>query len=272
MAGPTVEGASLARLVEIMDRLLAPDGCPWDREQTLATLRPFLVEETYEVLDAMARDHVEDHCEELGDLMMQIVFQSALRKAAGAFTIDDVIAGISDKLVRRHPHVFTAGVSGIETPEQVLAQWDAIKQGEKAAKGALAARTLGGIPKGPALQRAQKVGAKAGKVGFDWPGWTGSYAKIDEEVRELREAAEAQDAPAMHHELGDLLLAVVNVARKLGVDAENALLDATRRFETRFAFIEDRLAERGKTPTTSNLDEMDALWNDAKAALRGQEK
>jgi len=265
MCAMTAPGSSLARLVEIMDALLAPDGCPWDREQTLETLRPFLVEETYEVLDAMARDHVADHCEELGDLMMQIVFQSAIRKAEGAFGIDDVVTAISDKLVRRHPHVFADKAT--MSSDQVLAQWDEIKKAEKAAKAAKPKRVLEGVPKGPALQRAQKIGQKAGKVGFDWPGWTGSYAKIDEEVGELREAAVAQDPKAMHHELGDLLLAVVNVARKLGVDAENALLDATRRFEERFAFIEDRLGERGKTPETSNLDEMDALWTDAKRAL-----
>ncbi|MCX5743014.1 MAG: nucleoside triphosphate pyrophosphohydrolase [Proteobacteria bacterium] len=259
-------GSSLARLVEIMDRLLAPDGCPWDREQTLASLRPFLVEESYEVLDAMARDNVADHCEELGDLLMQVVFQAAIRRAEGAFDIDAVITAISDKLVRRHPHVF--GDRTNLTSEQVLAQWDEIKAAEKAERKAKAAsgRVLDGVPFGPALQRAQKIGSKAGKVGFDWPGWTGSYAKIDEEVGELREAAVSGDAAAIHHELGDLLLATVNVARKLGVDAENALIDATLRFQRRFEFIEDRLDERGKTPATSNLDEMDALWTDAKRA------
>ncbi len=265
-------GASLARLVAIMDRLLAPDGCPWDREQTLQSLRPFLVEETYEVLDAIARDVPADHCEELGDLLMQIVFQAAIRRAEGRFDIDAVVAGISDKLVRRHPHIFS-DTAGIETPAQVLEQWDQIKAREKAQKGERDKRVLGNVPAGPALQRAQKIGGKAGKVGFDWPGWTGSYAKIDEEVGELRAAAEAtpQNPTALHHELGDLLLAVVNVARKLGVDAENALLDATRRFETRFAFIEDRLADAGKTPLTSNLDEMDSLWNAAKVALADRE-
>ncbi len=270
------QGASLVRLVEIMDRLLAPDGCPWDREQTLDSLRPFLVEETYEVLDALARNDVAGHCEELGDLLMQVVFQAALRRNEGAFDIDAVIASISEKLVRRHPHVF-ASTTGVDTSEKVLAQWDEIKAAEKAKKagaGAGPPRVLAGVPAGPALQRAQKIGSKAGKVGFDWPGWEGSYAKIDEEVGELRVAATEGDKAAIHHELGDLLLAVVNVARKLGVDAENALLDATQRFQTRFAFIEDRLVERGKTPQTSNLDEMDALWNDAKRAANsaGQEK
>lgn len=246
-----------------MDRLLAPDGCPWDREQTLETLRPFLVEETYEVLDALARQDVPGHCEELGDLLMQIVFQAALRRAEGAFAIDDVVASISDKLVHRHPHVF-GDAKGVETPEQVLAQWEEIKRAEKAAAGVKTDRVLAGIKPGPALARAQKVGTKASKVGFDWPSWEGSYAKIEEEVVELKEAVRGADAAQIHHELGDLLFAVVNVARKLGVDAENALVDATNRFQQRFEFVEDRLRDRGKTPRTSTLEEMDSLWNDAK--------
>jgi MazG family protein len=269
-------GASLARLVEIMDRLLAPDGCPWDREQTLETLRPFLVEETYEVIDALVRGDVADHCEELGDLLFQIVFQAAIRHREGAFDIDAVVASISDKLVHRHPHVF-ATTEGVDTSEKVLAQWDQIKAAEKAAKarkagtggaGDKAARVLDGIPKGPALARAQKIGSRCGKVGFDWPGWEGSFAKVEEETDEVRAAIAAKDATETHNEIGDLLLAVVNLSRKLGVDAENALVDATARFESRFAFVEDRLADRGKTPRDSNLEEMDALWNDAKAAAK----
>ena len=248
-----------------MDRLLAPDGCPWDREQTLESLRPFLVEETYEVLDALAKNDVAGHCEELGDLLMQIVFQAALRKDQGAFTIDDVVTSISEKLVRRHPHVF-GDATGVETSAQVLAQWDQIKQQEKAGSGERTDRVLAGVKPGPALARAQKIGARCGKVGFDWPGWQGSFAKIEEETREVHEAATANDPKATHDEIGDLLLAVVNVARKLHVDAEQALLDATLRFEKRFEFIEDRLADQGKTPKDSNLDEMDALWNDAKRA------
>jgi MazG family protein len=258
----TQPGASLARLVEIMDTLLAPDGCPWDREQTLDTLRPFLVEETYEVLDALVRDNPADHCEELGDLMMQIVFQAAIRRDQGAFDIDAVVASISEKLIRRHPHVF-ARAEGVDTSEKVLAQWDKIKEAEKAGKGERK-RVLDGVPPGPALARAQKLGSRCGKVGFDWPGWEGSFAKVEEEVTEVLQAVKAQNAAEVHAELGDLLLAVVNLSRKLGVDAENALLDATQRFKTRFEIVEDKLAERGKTPQQSNLEEMDALWNEAK--------
>jgi MazG family protein len=258
-------GATLPRLVEIMDRLLAPDGCPWDREQTLESLRPFLVEETYEVLDALARRDAGDHCEELGDLMMQIVFHAAIRRAEGAFAIDDVIASISDKLVRRHPHVF-GDTKGVDTPDQVLAQWDELKKQEKPERK----RVLEGVTAGPALARAQKIGQRCGKVGFDWPGWEGSFAKVEEEVREVREAIGEKDPKHIHDELGDLLLACVNLARKVGVDAENALVDATERFERRFEIVEDRLADRGKTPQQSNLEEMDALWNDAKKSLRGK--
>lgn len=256
-------GAAMNRLVAIMDRLLAPGGCPWDREQTLETLRPFLVEETYEVIDALGRNDVAGHCEELGDLLMQVVFHAAIRRAEGAFDFDAVANAISDKLVRRHPHVF-GDATGVTTPDQVLVQWDEIKRAEKAAAGAPKGRILDGVPPGPALVRAQKIGSKAGKVGFDWPGWEGSFAKIEEEVGELGAAARSADGAASHRELGDLLFAVVNLARKLGIDAETALIDATRRFQHRFAFVEDRLSERGKTPQSSTLDEMDALWGDAK--------
>lgn len=270
-----VLGSSFTRLVDVMAKLLAPDGCPWDREQTLDTLRPFLVEETYEVLDALERGDVSGHKEELGDLLMQVVFHAALRQTEGRFTVDDVVTSIVDKLVRRHPHVFgPAGASDVKTAGEVLTQWEQIKAAEKAdaeAKngGDGPKRTLAGVPKGlPALARAQKLGSKAGRVGFDWGGWQGSLAKVREEVLEVEELARAGHVatPSTHHEVGDLLFAVVNLARKLEVDAEAALADASTRFARRFEFIEDRLRERGRSPSESNLEEMDALWNDAKAA------
>ena len=259
-------GSSMARLVEVMDRLLAPDGCPWDREQTLETLRPFLVEETYEVLDALSRNDVKGHCEELGDLLMQVVFHAAIRREEKAFDIDDVANGISDKLVHRHPHVFADAKAG--TSAEVLRQWEEIKAAEKAAKGVKTDRILSGVKPGPALARAQKIGVKASKVGFDWPDIEGSIQKIEEEVREVREVA-VDGAPQdkRHHEIGDLLFACVNVARKLGVDAEQALVDATRRFQQRFEYVEDRLSDRGKTPQSSTLEEMDSLWNEAKRSV-----
>jgi len=195
------------------------------------------------------------------------VFQAALRREEGAFDIDAVVASISEKLIRRHPHVF-AKVEGVDTPDKVLAQWDQIKAAEKQEKGAVKKRVLDGIPAAPALVRAQKIGHRCGKVGFDWPGWEGSFAKVEEEVTEVLGAVKAQDSQQVHKEVGDLLLAVVNLSRKLGVDAENALVDATQRFEQRFAIVEDRLADRGKTPQQSNLEEMDALWNEAKKSVR----
>lgn len=259
-------GTNLPRLVAVMDALLAPDGCPWDREQTLASLRPFLIEETYEVLDALDQGSATAHCEELGDLLMQIVFQSALRQRAGEFTLDDVITGICDKLVRRHPHVFAARTE--LTSGEVLAQWDEIKKAEK--KGTTADRTLDGIPKGlPALARAQKVSSRVAKVGFDWPTWDGALAKVHEETAEVVHAKAEGDDQAVLHEIGDLLFAVVNLARKLGVDAEDALVQATARFGQRFAYVEDALANppagaAPRRPTDATLEEMDALWNEAK--------
>ena len=259
-----------------MDRLLAPDGCPWDREQTLTSLRGFLLEETYEVLDALDRDQPALHCEELGDLMMQIVFQAALRQRDGHFDIDAVVAGICEKLVRRHLHVF-ADVIGLTTSEEVLAQWEKIKEGEKAkakqdergdGAPAKAPRVLDGVPLAlPALAQAQKIGSRASRVGFDWPNWQGSAAKIDEELVEIREVAGGDDAAAKHHEIGDLLFATVNLARKLGVDAEVALRDASRRFTTRFERIEDHLAASGRHPRDASLEELDGMWNQAKRDL-----
>jgi MazG family protein len=264
-AGPP--GATFPELVAIMDRLLAPDGCPWDREQTLESLRPFLIEESYEVLEAMERGTPAEHCDELGDLLMQIVFQAALRRGEGTFAIDDVVRAINDKLVRRHPHVFADAHA--DTSAQVLQQWNEIKDREKreAAENAAPPRTLDGVPLAlPALARAQKLSERAGRVGFDWPGVEGSLAKVREELGEIEDviAASPLNVAAAEHEIGDLLFAVVNVARKLGVDAETALRGSSARFTERFAHIEDRLRERGSTPKQSTLEEMDALWDEAK--------
>jgi len=250
-------GESLADLVAVMQRLLAPDGCPWDREQTLHTLKSYLLEETYEVLEAIEEGTPAEHCEELGDLLMQVVFQSELRTAEGAFGIDDVVRGIRDKLVRRHPHVFADVKLG--TSAEVLEQWGKLKEKEKPR------RTLDGVPQAlPALTRAMKLSERAAAVGFDWPDAAGARAKVSEEIAEIDREMEGSDRAALEHEVGDLFFASVSLARKLGLDPEAALRAANRRFTERFEYIEDRLRERGKAPRDSNLEEMDALWDEAK--------
>jgi MazG family protein len=256
-------GAEVSKLVGLMQRLLAPGGCPWDREQTLETLIPYLVEETYEVIDALAAGDVDDHREELGDLLLQIVFQSELRFTEGRFGIDDVARGIVAKLVRRHPHVFGDVVA--KDAESVLANWAKLKAAEKAEKGKHGA--LHGIPKSaPALLRASRAGEKAGAVGFDWPDADGPRAKIDEELGELDEARRRGDREAMKRELGDTLFAVVNLARKLDLDAELALREATDRFARRFAHLEAALAAQGRAVSDAGPDEQDRLWRAAKDA------
>ena len=258
-------GAEVGKLVGLMQRLLAPGGCPWDREQTLATLVPYLVEETYEVVDALGEGNVADHREELGDLLLQIVFQSELRFAEGAFGIDDVARGIVAKLVRRHPHVF--GDVKVDGSGEVLANWAKVKAAEKAEKGKHGA--LHGIPKSaPALLRAARAGEKASAVGFDWPDAHGPRAKIDEELAELDAAWRAGDRAEMERELGDTLLAVANLARKLGLDAESALRGSIDRFALRFGHIERTLAAEGRAVADADAAEQDRLWDAAKEALK----
>lgn len=256
------ERYTFAELVAIMDRLLAPDGCPWDRRQTLQTLRSYLLEETYEVLEALEEPDPRHHREELGDLLFQVVFQTALRSREGAFTMDDVVSGIARKLVRRHPHVF--GGERTEDVSEVRQSWARLKAEEAARRGERR-RTLDGVPRHlPALLRAQRLQAKASEVGFDWDAPSGARDKIHEELVELEEAVAMGDAAAVRSELGDLLQAVVNYGRLLGVDAEDALAAATRRFETRFRFIEDSLEAEGRSPRDASLEELEALWQAAK--------
>jgi len=254
-------GAEVQKLVGLMQRLLAPDGCPWDREQTLETLVPYLVEETYEVVDALAAGDADDHCEELGDLLLQIAFQSELRFAEGKFGIDDVARGIVTKLVRRHPHVFGDVVA--KNADAVLSNWAKLKAVEKAAKGKHGA--LDGIPKSaPALLRATRAGEKAGAVGFDWPDAKGPRDKVNEELREFDEAWAKGDRDEMQRELGDALQALVNLARKLNLDAEQALRDSTDRFARRFRYIEVALEKQGRAISDADAAEQDRLWNEAK--------
>lgn len=240
-----------------MATLRAPGGCPWDREQTLETLRPYLLEEAYEVLEVMSGSDAALHAEELGDLLFQVVFQAQIRSEQGAFDLRDVVVAISEKLTRRHPHVF--GDEEAADPEAVSARWDELKAEE--GKGG-----IDDIPKAmPALSRAAKVGKKAAKVGFDWPDVAGPLAKVDEETLELREAIDQGDRAAIEHELGDLLFAAVNVSRHLDVDPELALRAATERFLDRFAHVRDRLAGEGQVPKDVSLGRLDELWNEAKA-------
>jgi MazG family protein len=270
-------GAAVSQLVGLMQRLLAPDGCPWDREQTLETLIPYLVEETYEVIDALHHGTPDDHREELGDLLLQIVFQSELRHAEGRFGIDDVARGIVAKLVHRHPHVF--GETKVEGTSEVLSNWAKLKAEEKAQKAAKAAAANGGvvekkrpsaldgIPRSaPALVRAFRTGEKASAVGFDWPDAQGTREKVSEELAELDEAWQSGDREAMTHELGDLLFAIANMARKLNLDAESALRGATDRFARRFSHMEGASEGARRPLSEHSLDELNQLWDAAKAA------
>src|SRR5512140_1890074 len=223
---------ALERLLGIMERLRGPDGCPWDREQTLRTLRPYVLEETYEVLEAIDSGDTREHCEELGDLLLQIVFQAQLAKEDGTFEFADVAEAISNKLVSRHPHVF--GDAQVKDAEGVLRQWAALKREEKKARGG-GKSALEGVPREmPALARADRLTEKASRIGFAWPDASGPRAKIDEELRELDEALASGDDRAIEHELGDVLFATANLARKLGHPPEEALRLAVRRFIARF--------------------------------------
>lgn len=251
-------GAAFERLVGLMARLRAEDGCPWDRAQTLASLRPYLIEEAYEVLHAVDGGRVEEHQEELGDLLLQVVFQAEIRRQEGTFDAADVAHGIADKLVRRHPHVF--GDTTAAGPKDAWARWEEMKQREKVGRS-----VLSGVPRDlPALLRAQRVTEKAANVGFDWPDLAGPLAKVKEELAELEQALEAKDRARIESELGDALFSLVNVARFAEVAAEDALRGTVERFSRRFAHVERQLFAAGKTPKQATLAEMDAFWNEAK--------
>jgi tetrapyrrole methylase family protein/MazG family protein len=250
---------SFAEVVELMARLRAPGGCPWDREQTHRTLRTYLLEETYEVLDAIERDDPEALKDELGDLLLQVVFHAQMAKEQGRFGIDEVLAGLHEKLVRRHPHVFGEGKA--ETAQQVVHNWEALKARERVSNGS----ALEGVSEHlPALLEAYQLTRKAAQVGFDWEKAEDVLEKLDEEVGEVRKEMAADDRERVESELGDLLFVVVNLARKLGVDPEVALRRASRKFAERFRQVEGELARQGKRPQESTLKELDALWEKAK--------
>ncbi len=252
------------RLREIMRRLRDPaTGCPWDVEQDFASIAPYTLEEAHEVADAIARQAWDELPGELGDLLLQVVFHSQMAEEAGLFGFDDVARAISDKMLARHPHVF-GDESRDKTPEQQTLDWERIKAAERGAKAE--ARVLDGVALGlPALTRAVKLQKRAARVGFDWPSTDEVVAKIAEEAAELVEARERLTATEVEEEFGDLLFVMANLARHLKVDPEAALRAANAKFARRFGRIEDWLAQAGKTPEQSDLAEMDALWNRAKA-------
>lgn len=264
MSAPTAN--RMRELLAIMQRLR--DECPWDRAQTPHSLTRYAIEEAYEVEAAIRAGNTADICDELGDLLLQVVFQARMFEQQGAFNFDDVVNGLMAKMIRRHPHIF-AQQTAIDT-QAVSQQWDAIKQAERGG----VRRRLDDIKAGAALMQAQNLQKQAAKVGFDWPDLHGAQQKLNEELAELDAAIASQDPHAMADELGDCFFSLVNVARKLNIDSESATLGTVYKFRQRFAFIEDRLAEQGKNPDESDLAELDALWEQAKHFYRqvGQHK
>lgn len=271
MDTPGGAGAAFDDFVRLIARLRAPGGCPWDREQTHASLKPMTLEEAYEVLLAIDEGTDEDLAGELGDLLLQVVFHAQIAAEEGRFTVGDVIGAVTAKMVRRHPHVF--GGESATSSEEVLRNWEALKQAERKAtgKGDPAESMLDSVPRSlPAVMEAFQVSTKVARVGFEWPRAAGAVEKLEEETRELRAEAEAAapDPRRVADEVGDLLFTAVNVARLLGVDPESALKAANRKFRRRFSHVEALLRERGRGPADSTLDEMEVLWREAKDAER----
>ncbi|OGP54371.1 MAG: nucleoside triphosphate pyrophosphohydrolase [Deltaproteobacteria bacterium RBG_13_52_11] len=250
-------------LVGIMARLRGADGCPWDRRQTKEDLKPFLIEETYEILEALDRGDNQGLQEELGDLLFHIIFMTRIAQEAGAFDISDVIQGASEKMVRRHPHVF--GSSEVSSPHEVEANWTKLKAVEKPRES-----LMEGLPLHlPALMRAYRLTQRASTVGFDWENKDQVWAKLEEELKEFQEALRGGKKEALREELGDILFTLVNLARFIGVDPEDALRRVTNKFAERFTYIERRLREEGKEPHEVSLAEMDALWEESKGKKGG---
>ena len=252
-------------LVRLMTTLRGPNGCPWDRKQTLESLKPFVIEESYEVVDAIDTNDRAALLEEIGDFLLQAVFITELTREEGSFDVYDSITAIHDKLVRRHPHVFADAEA--KDAEEVLVNWEKLKSEErkKENKG-----VLSGVPASlPALLKASRLTEKAARVGFDWRGTEEVFHKVDEEIAELREAIAGGDASNIHDEIGDLLFTIANIARKLDVNAEEALQSTNRKFTRRFESMESRVHSEGKNLDQLTLEEMDALWDEAKAAERG---
>ncbi len=254
-------------LVDLMEGLRDEGGCPWDREQTHESLKKYLVEETYEVLDAIDEGNMYKVCEELGDLLLQIAFHAQIARENGFFDINDVTNVISEKIIRRHPHVF--GNIHVENSAEVSVNWEEIKKGELQAKGEIRQSLLDGIPKHlPALMKADKIQRKAAKVGFEWPDYTGALDKVTEEIEEVKEAISLEKEDLIRDEIGDLLFASVNLSRMLGVNPEDALLSTVRKFRDRFVFIEKTAAASGVKLEELDLEALDKLWEEAKVRLK----
>ncbi|MBZ5674629.1 MAG: nucleoside triphosphate pyrophosphohydrolase [Acidobacteriia bacterium] len=245
-----------------MARLRSPEGCPWDREQTFDTIKPYLLEETYEVMDSIDARDWDGLADELGDLLLQVVFFSQMAKEAGHFDVTDAIEAINSKLIRRHPHVFADGDA--KTSDEVLRKWDEIKAGEKAAR-AKPKGLLAGVPRSlPALMEAGKIASRAARAGFDWNNVDEVLEKLREELVELDGARKAGSPEALQDEIGDLLFVIVNIARFLKVDPEQALRGTNAKFRRRFAHVEQGLEAQGKSPKEATIEEMERLWQEAK--------
>jgi tetrapyrrole methylase family protein / MazG family protein len=256
---------SFDELVQLMARLRAPGGCPWDRKQTLPDLKPFVIEEAYEVVDAIDKDDRDALREELGDLLLQAVFIAEMTREEGSFDIYDSVTAIHDKLVRRHPHVF--GDVEANDAEQVLVNWEKLKSDERKAENK---SILSGVPQSmPALLKASRLTEKASRVGFDWRRTSDVFDKLDEEIGELREAIDQNDPASIHDEIGDLLFTIANIARKVNVNPEEALQSTNRKFMRRFQSMESHVHDRGQNLDQLQLEEMDRLWDEAKAEERG---
>lgn len=257
-------GAKLQRLIDIMAKLRAPDGCPWDREQNFDTIKKYTVEETYEVLDAIDRRDFADLREELGDFILQAVFYAQMASEEGRFTFSDCLDAINEKLVRRHPHIFGNETAG--TGDEVLKLWNAVKAEEKSKKPEAPKGLLAAIPRSqPALLEAQQISKSAARAGFDWSDTEQVLAKLQEEIAEFREAHDAGSSDRIEDEVGDLLFTLVNVARFSKIDPEQALRRTNAKFRQRFGFVENQLLQQGKALEQTPLSELEALWQSAKA-------
>jgi MazG family protein len=278
----TTPGDRFNELVAIMARLRSPEGCPWDREQTLASLRPYLLEESYEALEALDNGDTAALCEELGDLLLEVVFLSRIAEESGSFSVADAIDAIVKKLVHRHPHVFGSDAK-LSTPQEVRGKWEEMKASERSSSST-SKTVLGGVPKTlPSLLRAYEYGARAAAVGFDWERPADVVAKIEEEIGELRDAVEgrgrkdegrlesdtASNPAAVEEEFGDLLFAIANLSRKLGVEPEAALRRANDKFLARFTEVEKRITGTGYRMQEKTLDELEATWQEVKRSTHG---